>query len=132
MFTEKTSVQSVIKEDQKSEGRISMIDTRINAVARPAYSCSSPSRSPCRRAMPPAGRHRRWSAAPDGSTPTTSRFSLRPILDGEGGRPYYVGGYAGASYGPGLFSRRAVVGTPVAQPSGTPSVTVDQGTWEPE
>ncbi len=65
--------------------------------------------------------------SPDGAT--TSRFSLRPILDGEGGRPYYVAGYAGASYGPGLFSRRSAIGIPVAQPSGPPGVTIDQGTW---
>ena len=67
---------------------------------------------------------------PEGST--TSRFSLRPILDGEGYRPFYLGGYAGASYGPGLFSRREAVGTPVAQPASPPRVTVEQGTWEPE
>lgn len=64
--------------------------------------------------------------------PTTTRFSLRPILNGEGGRPYYVGGYAGASYGPGLFSRRAFVGTPAAAAGGPPAVTVNQGNWEPE
>jgi hypothetical protein len=106
-----------------------MFDTRINgrvasalllvalAIAVPA--CNAPGRPPAPLVQ-----------SPDGST--TTRFALRPILDGEGYRPYYVGGYAGASYGPGLFSRRAVVGTPVAQPSGSPSVTVSQGTWESE
>jgi hypothetical protein len=122
---------SVIKDDQKSEGRISMFDNRINRPAAGALmlialsislpACNAPGGPP-----PPLVR------SPDGSTPTTNRFSLRPILDGEGGRPYYIGGYAGASYGPGLFSRRSTVGTPVIQPSGPPSVTVNQGTWEPE
>ena len=69
---------------------------------------------------------------PDGTTTTTRRFSLRPILDGEGYRPYYIAGYAGASYGPGLFGRRSMVATPIAQPSGPPGVTVNQGTWESE
>ena len=67
--------------------------------------------------------------SPDG---TTSRFALRPILDGEGYRPYYVAGYAGASYGPGLFSRRSMVGVPTAPGPGTPNVTVEQGTWDPQ
>jgi hypothetical protein len=65
----------------------------------------------------------------DGST---SRFALRPILDGEGYRPYYVAGYAGASYGPGLFSRRSMVGLPTAPGPSVPNVTVEQGTWNPE
>jgi hypothetical protein len=64
---------------------------------------------------------------------TARRWSLRPILDGEGSRPFFLAGYAGANYGPGLFSRRVPVGTPVAQPAaGPPSVTVEKGTWEPE
>ncbi len=90
----------------KSEDRISMVDIRVNwrlgcvlpilalSVIMPA--CNSPGGPP-----PPLVR------SPDGST---SRFALRPILDGEGYRPYYVAGYAGASYGPGLFSRRSMVG----------------------
>ena len=86
------------------------------SVVLPA--CRSPDGSP-----PPLVR------SPDG---TTRRFALRPILDGEGYRPYYVGGYAGASYGPGLFSRRSAAGIPPAQPSGSPSVTVEEGTWQPE
>jgi hypothetical protein len=81
--------------------------------------CRSPGGSP----QPPLVR------TPDGST---TRFALRPILDGEGYRPYYVAGYAGASYGPGLFSRRAAFGTPTVSSPGSPSVTVEKGTWEPE
>jgi hypothetical protein len=108
-----------------------MFDNRINrpvagslmlvALSMTVPACNAPGRPP-----PPLVQ------TPDGSTPTTSRFALRPILNGEGYRPYYVGGYAGASYGPDLFSRRATVGTPIPQPSGPPSVTVNQGTWEPE
>ena len=106
-----------------------MVDTRVNrrmaaaimmlavSIALPA--CQSPGGGP-----PP------MVQTPDGST--TSRFSLRPILDGAGYRPFYLGGYAGASYGPGVFSRPAAVGTPVTQPASPPSVTVEQGTWEPQ
>ncbi len=105
-----------------------MVELRVNrrlaatlpiialSVILPA--CHSPGGPP-----PPSVR------SPDG---TTSSFSLRPILDGAGYRPYYVGGYAGASYGPGLFSRRGAAGIPPAQQSGSPSVTVEQGTWQPE
>ena len=60
------------------------------------------------------------------------RFALRPILDGEGYRPYYVAGYAGASYGPGLFSRRSLVGLPTAPGPAIPNVAVEQGTWDPQ
>ncbi len=60
---------------------------------------------------------------------TTNRFSLRPVLDGAGYRPYYVGGYAGASYGPGVFARE-IQGAP-APPPGPPAVSVNQGTWDP-
>ena len=106
-----------------------MVDIRVNwrlactlailtlAVTLPA--CQSPGGSP----PPPLVR------SPDGST--TSRFALRPILDGEGYRPYYVAGYAGASYGPGLFSRRSLVGLPTAPGPSVPNVTVEQGTWDP-
>jgi hypothetical protein len=62
---------------------------------------------------------------------TPRRFALRPILDGEGYRPYYVAGYAGASYGPGLFSRRSLVGLPTAPGPSIPNVTVEEGTWDP-
>jgi hypothetical protein len=62
---------------------------------------------------------------------STRRFALRPILEGEGYRPYYVAGYAGASYGPGLFSRRSQVGLPTAPGPSIPNVTVEQGTWDP-
>jgi hypothetical protein len=75
-----------------------------------------------------------WAPSPSVRSPDdgpTSRFSLRPILDGAGYRPYYVGGYAGASYGPGLFGRSTMFGVPAA-PIGPPNVTVNQGTWSPQ
>jgi hypothetical protein len=67
--------------------------------------------------------------SPDG---VSSRYSLRPVLDGAGYRPYYVGGYAGASYGPGLFGRNTMMGVPAPPPPGPPNVTINQGTWEPQ
>jgi hypothetical protein len=104
-----------------------MIDKRVNwrvgckvlilalSIVLPA--CNSPGGPP-----PPLVR------SPDGSTRS---FALRPILDGEGYRPYYVAGYAGASYGPGLFSRRSLVGLPTPAGPSIPNVTVEQGTWDP-
>jgi hypothetical protein len=104
-----------------------MVDTRINrrlAGALPIMAlsiivpaCNAPGGPP-----PPLVR------SPDGST---SRFALRPILEGAGYRPYYIAGYAGASYGPGLFGRRARVDT-TSPPARSSSVTIDQGTWEPK
>jgi hypothetical protein len=106
-----------------------MVDTRVNwrlagtlpiiAMTFILPACTTPGGSP-----PPSVR------TPDGSR---IRSALRPILDGEGYRPYYVAGYAGASYGPGLFSRRAAAaGTTTDQPAGSSGVTVERGTWEPE
>ena len=103
-----------------------MVDTRAAHMA--SGRCTGDTRDcACRRASRPEGHHRRWSAAPRTVRPP---LSLRPILDGEGYRPYYVGGYAGASYGPGLFGRGATVGATAAPAAGPPSVTVEPGTWD--
>jgi hypothetical protein len=64
--------------------------------------------------------------------PDSGRVSLRPVYDPAWVRPYYVGGYAGASYAPGVVGRRVMVGPPPPPPVGQPRVTVNQGTWEPE
>jgi hypothetical protein len=84
-------------------------------VALPA--CQSPGAAP-----PP------MVSSSDGST---SRFALRPILDGAGYRPYYLGGYAGASYGPGVFGREVTPAVP-GRLIGPSNVTVNSGTWSPE
>jgi hypothetical protein len=85
------------------------------AIAMPA--CQSPGWAPSPSVRPPeAG---------------TSRFALRPILEGEGYRPYYLGGYAGATYGPGLFRRNSMAGGPAA-PAGPSNVIVNEGTWTPQ
>ena len=79
----------------------------------------------------------RWAAAADGAVrgrhdADDEPLFAAPILDGEGGRTYYVGGYARRKLRPGPLWPRAAVGTPTAVPNGPPSVTVNQGTWEPE
>jgi hypothetical protein len=123
----------------KSEDRIFMMDIRagwrlIRVFPIVAFSIVLPA---CRTAgaPPPAVRS---------TDPDTSRFALRPILDGAGYRPYYLQGYAGASYGPGLFGRPAVpvapmrpVGpatpvSPAAPPPPDSGITVENGTWAPE
>jgi hypothetical protein len=56
----------------------------------------------------------------------------RPTYGPDTGKPFFVGGYAGADYGP-LFPRRAVRygGGPVtAVPE--PTVSVEHGAWEPD
>ena len=84
-----------------------MVDTRATQASHQDNGDWRPSRSACRRVSRRDGRRSPAVRSPeDGST----RLSLRPILDGAGYRPYYVGGYAGASYGPGLFRPRRDVG----------------------
>ncbi len=57
----------------------------------------------------------------------------RPNYDGpDTGKPFFVGGYGGASYGP-LLPRRRVVQEAEAPPVATePSVSVEAGAWNPE
>jgi hypothetical protein len=110
----------------KSEDRISMVETRgkrhrvgligiiILSVALPA--CHSPGE-------PPAP----WIRQPD-----SRNVAFRPAYDAAGYRPFVIGGYAGASYAPGIVGRRALIGPPASLPPGQPAVTVNQGTWEPE
>jgi hypothetical protein len=71
----------------------------VLSVVLPA--CRSPGGPP-----PPMVRN------PEDGPTTSSRFALRPILDGAGYRPYYLGGYAGASY--------------------SSDVTVSEGNWTPQ
>jgi hypothetical protein len=77
----------------------------------------------------PGGPPAPWVRSPD--TDSTN-VTMRPAFEGEGRRPFYIGGYAGASYAPGIVRRRAFVGTPGSPPPGQPTVTVEQGTLEPE
>jgi hypothetical protein len=57
---------------------------------------------------------------------------MRPTYGPDTGKPFFVGGYAGANYGP-LFPRRAIQyeGAPVAV-SPEPTVSVEHGAWEPD
>jgi len=56
----------------------------------------------------------------------------RPTYGPDTGKPFLVGGYAGANYGP-LFPRRAIQyeAAPVTDAS-QPTVSVERGAWEPE
>jgi len=58
--------------------------------------------------------------------------ALRPAYDASMQRPFALGGYAGASYAPGVIGRRGVITQLPPAPQGQPSVTVNQGTWEQE
>jgi hypothetical protein len=110
------------------EDRICMIDTR--ARGRLTGTATMIALLACLPACQSPG----WAPSPVVSSPEAgvSRFSLRPVLDGEGYRPYFLGGYAGASYGPGVFGRRAVVGASAPPPASGASVTVDEGNWTPQ
>jgi hypothetical protein len=56
----------------------------------------------------------------------------RPTYEPDTGKPFFVGGYAGADYGP-LFPRRRMQLEAQGQPVTTgPSVSVEEGAWEPE
>jgi hypothetical protein len=61
----------------------------------------------------------------------SSNVTMRPPWDSTEVRPFVLGGYAGASYGPGVFGRRAFFAQP-APPQSQPSVTVDRGAWGEE
>jgi hypothetical protein len=80
----------------------------------------------------PACNHPEGAPPPWIRRPDSGRVSLRPIYDGSQARPFVLGGYAGANYVPPVVGRRVMVGQPVPPPQGQPSVTVNQGTWEPE
>jgi hypothetical protein len=56
----------------------------------------------------------------------------RPTYGPDTGKPFLLGGYAGANYGP-LFPRRAMQYEAVPVPDAAqPAVSVEHGAWEPE
>jgi hypothetical protein len=57
----------------------------------------------------------------------------RPNYDGpDTGKPFFMGGYAGADYGP-LFPRRRMQVQEAGQPTAAqPSISVESGAWNPE
>ncbi len=74
----------------------------------------------------PAGVHWGWREPPDATNVT-----YRPAYEWPGTKPLYLGGYAGADYGPSRPRRRlrgAELG-PGLEPS-PPAVTIHQGSWE--
>jgi hypothetical protein len=80
----------------------------------------------------PACNHPEIAPPPWIRRPDSSSVSMRPAY-GEGvTRPFVLGGYAGATYGPPLVGRRVLGGPPVPAPPATPRVIVDQGTWAQE
>jgi hypothetical protein len=58
--------------------------------------------------------------------------AMRPAYDAAMQRPFAIGGYAGASYAPGVVGRRGVVTELPPPPEGQPRVTVSEGSWEQE
>jgi hypothetical protein len=56
----------------------------------------------------------------------------RPTYEPDTGKPFFLGGYAGADYGP-LFPRRRMQLEAQGQPVTTePSVSAEPGAWAPE
>ena len=85
----------------KSEDRISMVDIRVNWRLAVYTADHGPLGHPAgvqftRRAATAVGSQPRW--LPRAAFRFVRSWMARVI------RPYYVAGYAGASYGPGLFS----------------------------
>jgi hypothetical protein len=66
--------------------------------------------------------------------PGSTNVVQRPTYQDAEKRPFVLGGYAGASYGPFPFGRSRFVGSPVpAVPDQAgPSVEISNGAWEPE
>jgi hypothetical protein len=64
--------------------------------------------------------------------PDSSNIAFRPVYGFPPPKPLVIGGYAGASYPP-LGARRQMSSVPAGTvPDGQPSVSVSQGSWEPE
>jgi len=64
--------------------------------------------------------------------PNRDYVVARPTYGPDTGKPFYLGGYAGADYGP-LFWRRRMVNDAATVPVvSQPSVSVDQSAWDPE
>jgi hypothetical protein len=56
----------------------------------------------------------------------------RPTYGPDTGKPFFLGGYAGADYGP-LFPQRAIQYNGGAMPGAPePTVSVEHGAWEPD
>jgi hypothetical protein len=90
----------------------------LMALAALAPGCRAPGE-------PPAPWIRRpWAGA--------RNVALRPVYEPALQRPFAIGGYAGASYGPGVIGRRGVITELPPPPQGQPRVTVNQGTWDQE
>jgi hypothetical protein len=64
--------------------------------------------------------------------PDTTNVVQRPVFPLPEGRPLFVGGYAGASYGPNFRARPILVEPPGAPAPGQPNLSIDRGNWEPE
>jgi hypothetical protein len=56
----------------------------------------------------------------------------RPVFPLPEGKPLFVAGYAGASYGPFPRGRAVLVEPSGASAPGQPNTTVNQGCWEPQ
>jgi hypothetical protein len=70
--------------------------------------------------------------SPGGIRGPSSNVVYRPANEGPGTKPLYVSGYAGANYG-SLNPRRPLVTTPApVQYVGSPSLTIKEGTWDPD
>ncbi len=56
----------------------------------------------------------------------------RPTYGPDTGKPFYISGYAGTNYEPLFQRRRMLNAAPTAPGASGPTVTVDQGAWEPD
>jgi hypothetical protein len=56
----------------------------------------------------------------------------RPTYEPDTGKPFFVGGYAGADYGPIFPRRRMQLEAPGQPVTVGPSVSVEAGAWAPE
>lgn len=63
--------------------------------------------------------------------PNKTYTVARPTYEPDTGKPFFLGGYAGANYG-AIFPRRFMDVEQVVPAPSQPKVSVEQGAWDPE
>ena len=64
--------------------------------------------------------------------PDSTNVVQRPTYEPDTGKPFFLGGYAGANYDP-IFRRRRILNDGETAPvASQPTLSIDQGAWDPD